>query len=563
MDGLDTHHRAAPEGITEPSVALPSPMSLFALTSFTSPAEAMASVLRLLAEHLHMRSTFIAQIGREEQQFEIVAAFNLPGGSEIREGELLHLPDTFCATIAEAVERGPLIVPDARTHAYFSTLRTQPQFNIGSYLGVPIVLGNGTLFGTLCALDPADRSFTAHDVDLVAVLGRLLGSYIENAQIAEEREVQRRAAEQRTAEFAALLESVDTGVFLVAWPDKRVRFVNARMSELVGLDLRPSVGQEKEAWVTNHLMWHMAHPEQFAGRLNYLYAHPREVAVDEIEVARPVSRTLRRYSGPVYAEDKTLLGRIEVYSDITEAKRLETAKDEFLAIASHDLRTPVTAIAGYAQLLLRRITRGTITPERLTNSVERIVHQADELTDMMDRLLDTSRITAGSLEIRTEPSDAAELVASVVDDLAPTLSKHQVHLELPDEHPLVEWDRARIRQVLANLLTNAAKYSPEGTTIQVGLCKRRDGEHDAVEYWVRDQGAGIAPEDHEHIFERFSRTRAAGASDVAGTGLGLYIAKAIVEAHGGQITVESALGAGATFRIILPNRPRKAAVGSG
>ncbi len=279
-------------------------------------------------------------------------------------------------------------------------------------------------------------------------------------------------------------------------------------------------------------------------------------------MARPVSRTLRRYSGPVYAEDKTLLGRIEVYSDITEAKRLEAAKDEFLAIAAHDLRTPVTAISGYAQLLLRRVTRGTITPERLTKSVQQIFHQADELTAMMNRLLDTSRITAGSLEIQTEPSDAVELVASVVDSLGAALSKHQVHLELPEEHPLVEWDRARIRQVLANLLTNAAKYSPEGTTIEVGLSKRRDGEHDVVEYWVRDQGAGIAPEDQGHIFERFSRTRAAGASDVAGTGLGLYIAKAIVEAHGGQITVESALGTGATFRIILPTRPRKAAVGS-
>jgi signal transduction histidine kinase len=517
----------------------------------------MDSVVRLLAEQLSVRSTFVSHISTETREFEVVAAFNAPGGCDIPEGSVLPLPQTFCSTIAGAADLMPIAVPDARVDPHFSALPAQAMFNIGSYLGVPIVLGDGTFYGTLCALDPVARSFTSHEADLLAVLGRLLGSYIENAQLAEQRDQQRRAAEERTAEFVALLESIDSGVFFVAWPDLRVHFVNSRMSELFGLDLRASVGQAKPEWITNHIMGHMAQPEAFASRLQYLYAHPHETAVDEMEVARPTRRVLRRYSGPVYSADQALVGRLEVYTDITETKQLEWAKDEFLAVASHDLKTPVTAISGYAQLLQRRLARGQITPERVASSIEHIATQANLLTEMMDRLLDMSRIAAGGLEIRTGSVDAAGLLAEVVDELGPALARHNVRLELPDVHPIVDWDRARIRQVLTNLLNNAAKYAPEGTAVEAGLRQSADeaARGTIVEYWVRDEGPGIPVEDQPRIFERFSRTPAALRSSIGGTGLGLHIAKAIVEAHGGRIWVESVPGAGATFRVVLPVVP--------
>jgi signal transduction histidine kinase len=517
----------------------------------------METVVRLLAEQLSVRSTFVSHISAETRKFEVVAAFNAPGGCDIPEGTALPLPETFCSTIAGAADLMPLAVPDARTDPHFGALPSQAMFNIGSYLGVPIVLGDGTFYGTLCALDPTPRAFTPHETDLLALLGRLLGSYIENAQLAEERDRQRRAAEERTAELVALLESIDSGVFFVAWPDLRVRFVNRRMSDLFGLDLYPSVGHEKPEWITHHIMGHMARPEAFAGRLTYLYAHPHEIAVDEVEVARPVRRVLRRYSGPVYGTDQALLGRLEIYTDITESKQLEWAKDEFLAVASHDLKTPVTAISGYAQLLQRRMASGQITPERMASSIERIASQASLLTEMMDRLLDMSRIAAGRLEIRAEPVDAAGLLVEVVDTLGSVLARHSVRLDLPDDHPIADWDRDRIRQVLVNLLSNAAKYAPEGTVVEAGL---RQGPYEAergasVEYWVRDEGPGIPADDQPRIFDRFSRTPAALQSGIGGTGLGLHIAKAIVEAHGGRIWVESVPGAGATFRVILPVLP--------
>jgi signal transduction histidine kinase len=217
----------------------------------------------------------------------------------------------------------------------------------------------------------------------------------------------------------------------------------------------------------------------------------------------------------------------------------------------------VTAISGYAQLLQRRIASGQLTPERLTSSIERIASQASILTEMMDRLLDMSRIAAGRLEIRTETVDAAGLLMEVVDTLSPVLARHNVHLDLPDEHPIADWDRSRIHQVLANLLSNAAKYAPAGTTVEAGLRQTtaESTQGAAVEYWVRDEGPGIPAEDQPRIFERFSRTAAALQSGIGGTGLGLHIAKAIVEAHGGRIWVESAPGAGATFRVVLPVMP--------
>ena len=232
---------------------------------------------------------------------------------------------------------------------------------------------------------------------------------------------------------------------------------------------------------------------------------------------------------------------VSVWRDISERRALEQLQREVLAMVTHDLKTPLTSIKAMAQLMQRR---GVYREQSVTN----IVAQAERLERLVNDLLDVSRLETGRLELQRETVDLVAVVRETVEAARALSPAHRISVEAPDRPLMGEFDYHRLAQILQNLLSNAVRYSPAGSTIRVSVTDLGD----AAQIAVSDQGPGIPPEALARIFERFYRAEAAAVSQPQGLGLGLYIARGLVEAHGGRVWAESTAGQGSTFYVRLP-----------
>jgi signal transduction histidine kinase len=230
-----------------------------------------------------------------------------------------------------------------------------------------------------------------------------------------------------------------------------------------------------------------------------------------------------------------------------EAQEAIHVREMFLSIASHELKTPLTAMLGYAQVLQRRTARDKSLNERDMRTLNVIATQATRLNRMVASLLDLSRIQTGQLSIARAPLDLCTLAQSVVNDIQPTLDHHTIALDAPDEPLIVDGDELRLEQVLHNLIQNAVKYSPSGGAVQVRV-ERRGDQACAL---VIDAGIGIPAEALPQLFGRFYRANNVLPLHISGIGVGLYVVKEIIELHGGQVDVVSQEGAGSTFSFCL------------
>jgi signal transduction histidine kinase len=237
-----------------------------------------------------------------------------------------------------------------------------------------------------------------------------------------------------------------------------------------------------------------------------------------------------------------------VKQDVSERVRLEHLKSDFVAMVSHELRTPLTSIKGFVSVLLND---ARLKHEDHRSFIEIIDHECDRLRRMVADLLCITRIDSGrALEVQWQQIDLSETVERVVEAQRIYAPEHILLCEVPPQQTRVEADQDKIVQVLTNLVNNAIKYSPVGTTVSVSA-----GSDDGTA-WIKvaDQGFGIDPQDIPYLFQQYSRLREATERRIRGTGLGLYLTKHLVEAHGGQITVESELGQGSTFTVAWPAR---------
>jgi signal transduction histidine kinase len=232
----------------------------------------------------------------------------------------------------------------------------------------------------------------------------------------------------------------------------------------------------------------------------------------------------------------------------TEARDAIRIRDEFLSVASHELKTPVTALIAYAQILERRIVREAPVNERNLRAVQVIYEQSERLNRLIAALLDVSRLQSGRLELERRPLDLCALTRRVVDAFEPTLSKHTLVLQCQGTGLPIEGDETRLEQVLHNLIANAVKYSPRGGPVEVRV-DRHGAEARIV---VRDEGVGIPLAEQERIFQQFYRGGNIDAENVTGFGIGLYVVQEIVQRHGGRVEVASVEGQGSTFTVFLP-----------
>jgi len=267
----------------------------------------------------------------------------------------------------------------------------------------------------------------------------------------------------------------------------------------------------------------------------------------EIKLAEPLERVLQVHAVPLRFTGEAR-GVVMVLHDITELRRLEQVRTEFVANVSHELRTPLTAIHGYLETLLDGALE---EPENARKFLEIVFRHTERLGRLTDDLTDLSNIELGRISLRLEPTAVSDVADSVLAIIAPRAVAGRVSVEakLPAGLPEVVVDRDRLAQILINLVDNAVNYTPKGGHVRV---EGRVAERGMVEVTVRDTGVGIPKADLPRLTERFYRVDKARSRDLGGTGLGLAIVKHLVLAHGGELDIDSELWKGTTVRFTLP-----------
>lgn len=366
---------------------------------------------------------------------------------------------------------------------------------------------------------------------------QLLISSVHQQELAER-------AERIAAQLNALLASLTEGV-IVAEANGRLTVVNPPARVILGLPPKGALTRLQD-W--NGLDFRHSDGQPLASEEQPLSRALRGERFTEYEVLldRPAGghRRIAFAGSAVRDASGQIVLALLVFRDITEIRELEQLKEDYVALISHDLRAPLTVILGQAWLLDH--LRGPLTPEAATKHATPILRSARRMQRMIEDLLLMARVETGRLVLAKEPLDLAEVVRSVVEEEIEPEIQPRVHVVVKTPLPLVTGDREHIERVTTNLLTNALKFSPASSQVDVEIGKR-DGD---VVVATTDHGVGIAPEQLAHIFEKYFRGMA--AERTAGYGLGLYISRLIVEASGGRIWGTSEVGKGSTFRFSLP-----------
>jgi len=396
------------------------------------------------------------------------------------------------------------------------------------------------------ALDGVPVWLWAMDALTLALIGYLSVALAAKTRretaLAEEAE-----AEQRRLE--AVVRQMPEGVVIAEAPSGRLVLGNEQMARIWGRPLRPGVSAE------HYLRDGLHHPD---GRPYTADEYPlvramrtgETVTDEEVSFVRGdgARGTLRISAAPIRDDEGHIVAAVAVFQDITERKRAEEFREQYIHTVSHDLRAPLTIVLGQAEILERALQRAGLDGLQ-RRSAEAIVTAARRMNAMIQDLVESARLESEQLRLQTQPVDLRAYVVDLLERAKPALAVGRIRVEIPADLPPVLADPNRLERVFTNVIGNALKYSPPETEVLV-TARRGDGE---VEVSVTDRGVGIAPEDLPHIFERFYRAK--GVRRAEGLGLGLYIAKMLVEAHGGHIWAKSELGKGSTFSFTLPIAP--------
>ncbi len=326
---------------------------------------------------------------------------------------------------------------------------------------------------------------------------------------------------------------------------QRVAYWNARAEEFFGLKATEWVGADIQE-VYRALAALTENGERLYGQFVDAAAHPEKMPAVQFQLVNPHARAVEAQWFDLQDADRRPQGYGLLFRDVTREKELDQMKNQLLSIVSHELRTPLASIKGFTTTLLRDDVQWDEATQR--DFLKIIEEESDRLGELIDNLLDMSQTEAGALRIDREAVQLRNLVREAQERVSRRSDSHWFVVDLPAQLPRVWADPRRVRQVLNNLLENAIKYSPNGGQITV-TC---EVEGDFVLVSVADQGQGIPQEYFNRVFDRFFQVDSASTRKSGGIGLGLAIAKGIVEAHGGRIWVESAPGQGSVFRFTLP-----------
>ena len=404
-----------------------------------------------------------------------------------------------------------------------------------SHMSLPLRARDEVL-GLLNVQSYSVREFSPDDEELLSAIGNQIGIAIANAQLIEH-------AEQRRATLESVMLSLVDGLILID-RSSRIQYVNPRAEELLDLRADALLGGSVAA-IDQHLAGRLAGPEGL-GILEAAARGVNEQPSLEITLSGSTPRSLQARFFSIGAIDGNSLGMGLLLRDITREKELDEMKSQLLATVSHELRTPLASIKGFATTLLREdVVWDEVTRREFLSIID---NESDRLSELIGNLLEMSRAEAGMLSVEPESMELGPLVHETATEFQARSGEHSFSANVPDSLPRVMADRRRTRQVLRNLVENAVKYSPAGGPVAISAAVRGA----FLQVSVADQGLGIAPEHLEHIFDPFYQVDSASTRRVGGSGLGLSICKAIVEAHGGRLWAQSKPGSGSTFHFTLP-----------
>ncbi|MEO5782858.1 MAG: ATP-binding protein, partial [Ginsengibacter sp.] len=372
--------------------------------------------------------------------------------------------------------------------------------------------------------------------------------FIGVAQDITEEKTSKEALAYRSALLEAQNEAIPDAILIVDTKGKMISF-NQHFVDLWKIP-EDIIKRKDDTAALQYAMTQLTDPEDFIERVNYCYAHPNEKT--EEEVLFKDGRIIQRYGNAVIGEDGTSYGWAWYFRDITESRKNEieikkalAQKDEFISIASHELKTPVTSLKGFTQILKIKFEK-----EENSHAVDllsRMDKQVDKLTKLIVELLDATKIENGQLKFSKEDFDFNTLILETAEEIQQTTEKHTIKVELAPTK-IICGDKIRLGQVIINLLSNAIKYSPNASEILITSLI----ENHTIKLCVRDFGIGIPREKQSNVFDRFFRVGGDKHDTFPGLGLGLFISSEIIKRHDGHLTVKSIVGEGSTFCFTLP-----------
>ena len=491
--------------------------------------QVLDAAVEAIRRALGCRGCCIFMLDEATQTLEIKAAAGLK--PLWREAARLAVGEGIAGRVA--AEARPVYVRDTLEEKDFIFFDQE----VRSLLAVPLQV-KGRVIGVINVDDRVPDAFGADQERLLTIAAAQAAIAIENARLFSEV----LSEKQRTE---AIIRYMADGLLML---DRRgvVVSCNPAMAMMLDLSQKEILGQRVSDPDLDARLRDICQPATVKERTGVL---AREVEIPRVgplgEALRP--RILRVYSSGVKNEAGQRIGEVRVVHDISKEREVEELKDEFFSTISHELRTPLFSILGFTRLILE----GQVHDEGTEREFIRIIgRQAEQLGQLVNNLLNISRLESSLFELERQPVELVEVVRQTLSKLHSIAEGRGVELqaELPASLPMVTGDRDWLEQVVSNLVSNAIKFTPEGG--QVCLAARQQDGDILVE--VSDTGIGIPADSLELIFSKFYRVPDEGEERPGGTGLGLHIAKQVVEAHGGRIWAESTAGQGSTLRFTLP-----------
>lgn len=496
-----------------------------AITQELNLDKVLARILNISIEMLAGQAGLIAL--REQGRWTVAVSHGIPPA-------FLHQLDPLLATVPEHEEPARFELPEINRLLQGLTRAA----SLGLLTGVVLpLIARRQVVGVLFIFRNYQGGFSANDTALLQSFADQAAIAVHNAQLyTQVRDEKRR--------MDALLDSVADGIFILA-ADHTIEHCNPAFARMLDLPREQFLGRDH----ANVIRW-VKHKdgltlEQAEAGGWPLTPHATLYVEGDLDRRTGVPLPVGITYAPLLSPDGRLVNIIASVRDITRFREADELKSTFVSVVSHELKTPVALIKGYVSTLRRE--DASWDREIVQDSLEVIEEEADRLTELIENLLDASRLQAGSLSINMTDVNLAELSERIASRFRTQSSQHTITVSFSENFPLILGDEDRLAQVLSNLVSNALKYSPQGGEVRIGGQVRPE----QVIICVSDQGPGIAAGDIPHVFDRFYRS-AEMARRTKGAGLGLYLARAVVEAHAGRIWVDPKPDAGARICFSLP-----------
>lgn len=444
-----------------------------------------------------------------------------------------------------ATERRPIVISNiTNVDDAPDVLATNP--HVKSVVGVPIFDGQDALAGVAWVGLYVVYRFTQTSQARLQALAYRTIAFMEAARMADQQVEELGRVQDSHRRLQAVIQTMPEAVMVVRPPHGQIVTSNAAAQKLFGLTgpgAQLSVRRIDQLSITPD-------PPELDIELPMMQAMTDGSTVTSVELIVHTRDGLEvpvvASAAPLITEDNEIDAVVGVFQDVSPLKEAERLRDEFISVVSHELRSPLTPIRGFAQVISRDLTREGGHDQHVKWLATLELH-TDRLTRLVDDLLDVSRMRAGRLSVLHEDVDMVEIANAVVESRRTGQNSHEVVLKTDLEELRARGDKDRLMQVLDNLVGNAIKYT-DGGEVAVEL----SADDEQITFAITDEGRGIPERDREALFSAFYRTRDANESAVPGLGLGLYIVRELVLAHDGEIHIDEAPGGGARFNVVLP-----------